>query len=206
MTIPLENIFFKIFTFYKPSKEYLEIKTLYDNIKCNDEMKEIDFHKEKLISYLKNLLIEKGLADKELLNHYFLISYNFDYERGADHSFKNFVKIKLSLNFNSYADYNYTPYETEEAIISLRQYKFFDHFATTIERKIERKIDDKNIEIEQLKKKIMILEQEQVKEKIPTCYQNISYKNLNDLNAAKFITDNEKRMILGLKPINNENK
>jgi len=204
MKIPLENIFFKIFTFYKPSEEYLKIRTLYDNIKSNNEMslKEIDFHKEKLISYLKNLLIEKELAGKEFLNNYFFISYDFDYKQSKDHKYINFVKIKLSLNFNSYADYDYTPYATEEAIISLRQYKFFDHFATII----ERKIDDKNIEIEQLKKKIMILEQEQVKEKIPTCYQNISYKNLNDLNAAKFITDNEKRMILGLKPINNENK
>jgi hypothetical protein len=198
MTIPLEDIFFKIFKFYKPSKEYLEIATLYNNIKSNEEisLNEIKSNKEKLISYLKNLLIEKGLVDKELLNDYFFISYSFDCEENKYHENIYFVRIKLSLNFNSYQDYDYKPYKKEEAIISLRQYKFFDHFATIIE-------DKKNIEIEYLKKKIMILEQEQAKEKIPTCYQNISYKNLNDLNAAKFITDDEKRMILGLKPIKN---
>lgn len=30
----------------------------------------------------------------------------------------------------------------------------------------------------------------------------ISYTNLNDLNSAKFLTDDEKREILGLKPLN----
>jgi len=218
MTIPLKNIFFKIFKFYQPSKEYLEIEELYDNIKSNDEMslKEIDFHKKKLISYLENLLIAKGFINKECLDNYFFISnYSFEYSN------PHYVSIQLSLNFNScfdsYANHTLQYFEVRQEIKSLRQYKFFDYFATIIEDMKTYEIEN---EIKDLKNKIMILEQEQAKEKIPTCdknfacqnlndlkcYQNVSYQNLNDLNSAKFLTDNEKRMILGLKPINNENK
>lgn len=202
MTIPLKDVFFKIFKFYKPSKEYLEIETLYKNIKSNKEMSlnEIASNKEKLKSYIENLLIAKGFINKECLDNYFFISdYSFEYGETS------YVRIQLSLDFNShfdsYSDHALEYYEVRQDIESLRTYKFFDYFATIIE-------NTKINEIKMLKEEIMILEKEQAereqaKEKISTCYQHISYKNLNDLNSAKFITDNEKRMILGLKPINN---
>jgi hypothetical protein len=200
----MTNIFFQKIKFYKANQsnqEFLEAKTLFDKIKSNDEMslKDIDYHKSNLKRYIHKLLVEKQFMTEEARKkEYFFIEFGFKKDDYSD-----YLEIKISLNFQSNLDF-YKDWE------DLREYKFFNDIEKNIRKEIEREINDKNkminhkdIEIEQLKKKIMILEQEEAKEKIPTCYKNINFKNLNDLNSAKFITDNEKRMILGLKPINN---
>ena len=189
MTIPIKRIFFKTITFKQSSKEYLEAVKLKENIKSQKEMSlnDIEKHQKKLDDYINELLIEKQFISKECVqNNYFLINCSFRDWLELD--------ITISLNFESYQNFSYND---DVDFINLRKFEFFNYFANIIEK--------------QLKEKLMNLGQEQVGEqaeekKIIINYKNISYKNLNDLNSAKFLTDNEKRMILGLPPINNENK
>jgi hypothetical protein len=164
----ITTIFYQKIKFYKPNQEFLEAKTLFDKIKSNHEMslQDIDLHKSNLRHYIKDLLIKKQLITEEA---YVLIQFDFKKDDYSD-----YLEIKIALNLQSNLDI----YKDLE---DLRQYKFFNDIEKNIRKEIQgeikhkdKMINHKDTEIEQLKKKIMILEQEQVKEKIPTCYKNIS--------------------------------
>jgi hypothetical protein len=80
-----------------------------------------------------------------------------------------------------------------------------------LEEKLQKKYKSKEKELleEFLKKENLLIEREELlKEKeakllagFQTSFQSLEYKNLNDLQAAKFLTDNEKRIICGLLPL-----
>lgn len=75
-----------------------------------------------------------------------------------------------------------------------------EDFREYCRKECERKFQEELKEIPELKEKINDLEEKLKSYKGNFDYTKIQYKNLNDLNSAKFLSDDEKRLICGLLP------
>ena len=125
-----------------------------------------------------------------------------------EYPFLNFNLFNIAFNegrdqvcivFNPHCGWSHNEEKTIEALFHLN----FDknkNFREYCEKEFEKKFKKELEEIPELKKKINDLEK-----KLKSCekdfdYTKIQYKNLNDLNSAKFLSDDEKRLICGLLP------
>lgn len=102
------------------------------------------------------------------------------YESRSDN--KRAIKELFNLNFDNNKD-------------------FREYCKKEFEKKFEKELE----EIPELKKKINDLEKklkfyEKDFDYTDFDYTKITYRNLNDLNSAKFLSDDEKRLICGLLP------
>ena len=106
---------------------------------------------------------------------------------------------KICIVANTHCGWSHNEKETIETLFHLN----FDNnkdFREYCRKEFEKKFEKELEEIPELKKKINYLEK-----KLKSCekdfdYTKIQYKNLNDLNSAKFLSDDEKRLICGLLP------
>ena len=123
-----------------------------------------------------------------------------------EYPFLNFDLFRIVLNedricivFDSHCGWSSNVEKTLEALFHLNfdnNKNFREYCGKEFEKKFKKKIE----EIPELKKKINDLEKKlEFCEKDPD-YTQIQYKNLNDLNSAKFLSDDEKRLICGLLP------
>jgi hypothetical protein len=72
-------------------------------------------------------------------------------------------------------------------------------FREYCERQFKEKFGEKLYQVEQLENRINFLEEKLKSYEAEFDYTQIQYKNLNDLNSAKFLSDAQKRAILGIK-------
>jgi hypothetical protein len=172
------------------SEEYFELDRLRRNIKSNKEMSldEIKKHTDILKKYI-NSIVSKTLSinEKHLEKGVFLVEY----------CAYNPPILRVSLNFTC-------KYDLRESDISfLRRCSVFDDFFKEERRLLEKELEKEYLDkIEELKKGNFIKNPLPPQSVLDTTldYSNIPFKNLNDLNCAKFLDEDEKRMILGLKP------
>lgn len=75
-----------------------------------------------------------------------------------------------------------------------------ENFREYCRKEFERKFEKELEEIPELKEKINDLEKKLKFYEKDSDYTRIQYRNLNDLNSAKFLSDDEKRLICGLLP------
>lgn len=93
-------------------------------------------------------------------------------------------------------------HDVREAVNKLFHLNFDNNedFREYCRKEFERKFEEELKEIPELKKKINDLEKKLKLYEKDFDYSKIQYKNLNDLNSAKFLSDDEKRLICGLLP------
>lgn len=140
----------------------------------------------------KTKLFFKKFKEK-LKNEYPFLNFNlFDIAFDEDQN-------NICIVFNPHYGWSHNEGKTIEALFHLN----FDNnknFREYCRKEFEKKFEKELEEIPELKKKINDLEK-----KLKFCekdfdYTQIQYKNLNDLNSAKFLSDDEKRLICGLLP------
>jgi len=141
----------------------------------------------------KTKLFFKKFKEK-LKNEYPFLNFNW-----FNIAFDESRDKKVCIVFKPHCGWSHNEDRAIEALFHLN----FDnnkYFREYCRKEFEKKFGKELEEIPELKKKINYLEK-----KLKSCekdfdYTKIQYKNLNDLNSAKFLSDDEKRLICGLLP------
>lgn len=162
-------------------------------------------------SYLKAIPSREDAGEKEIEEKEQLFFEKVKEGLKKEYPFLNFNLFKIRLDEERvYIVFKPHPgwYRNEREAVNKLFHLNFDNnedFRKYCQRQFEEKFGQELQEVVKLKNRINDLEEKLKEEKLKSCkgdfdYTKIQYKNLNDLNSAKFLSDDEKRLICGLLP------
>ena len=173
-------------------------------------LQEIELNAETK-SYLKAIPSIEDAGEKEIREKTQLFFEKVKEGLKKEYPFLNFNLFEITLNeekpcivifFKSHWSHN-----TGKVLNKLFHLNFDNNedFREYCQRQFKKKFGQELEEVVKLKNRINYLEEKLKEEKLKSYkgdfdYTQIKYKNLNDLNSAKFLSDDEKRLICGLLP------
>jgi hypothetical protein len=160
---------------------------------------------EETKSYLRAIPSEKKAGKQEIEEKTNLFFEKVKEKLKKEYPFLNFNLFNIELNKDKERVYIvFDPqdwfYNIEEVCRELFHLNFDNNedFRDYCERQFKEKFGKQLKPPQELKDRINYLEEKLKSYEADFDYTTIQYKNLNDLNSAKFLSDDEKKAILGI--------